>query len=452
MRRSIAALLVVFVVVLAGIFVWYTTRTRSSEAQANLLEEQSKSSKMIPVQFVVKPPTGTPENQPLFISGSAPTMGNWREDGARLDRQPDGTYAGTIELMSGVEYAFKINRGTWSTVERGPNNAEIDNHTCRAEAGKPCEVAVATWVDNGQTIPGRQTTAGTIVVTKKFPSKLLNNERDIAIYLPPDYDASEEARYPVLYMQDGQNLFNEATSFQGIEWKMDETAQRLVQSKQIQPLIIVGIYNTEWRNAEFTPLGMNTGDPAKNPTPRGDLYGRFIVEELKPFIDRSYRTMPDREHTAVGGSAQGGLITTFIAKQHKDVFGSVALCSPWLRSPDASGKILTGGFAGPWMKQARWYVDYGAKGSGAGYPPNTRHEDASKPEVVQNALTDGQELNRAFDSAGLVKGKDYSYSEVPDGTFNETGWQSRVEPMLMFLFKSPATGAPATGPTAAAAR
>ena len=323
MRRVLLPLFAVFILVMAGILVWYLTRAHSSEAQAAQLEQQSKSSKMIPVQFIVKPPAGTPENQSLFISGSAPSMGNWREDGARLDRQGDGTYAGTIELMSGVEYAFKVNRGTWGTVERGANNAEIDNHTCRPEEGKPCEVTVATWVDNGKGIPGRQTTTGTIIVTKKFPSKLLNNQRDIVVYLPPDYEASEEARYPVLYVQDGQNLFNEATSFQQIEWKMDETAQRLIQSKQIQPIIIVGIYNTEWRNAEFTPPGMNTGDPKNNPTPRGDQYGRFVVEELKPFIDHSYRTIPDREHTAVAGSAQGGLITMYLAKQHKDVFGNV---------------------------------------------------------------------------------------------------------------------------------
>jgi enterochelin esterase-like enzyme len=256
-----------------------------------------------------------------------------------------------------------------------------------------------------------------------------------------------------MYVQDGQNLFNEATSFNGVdEWKMDETTQRLIQARQIQPIIIVGIYNTEWRNAEFTPPGMNTGDPAKNPTPRGDLYGRFVVEELKPFIDRSYRTIPDREHTAVAGSAQGGLITMYLAKQHKDAFGAVALCSPWLRCPDGSSKLLSSDFAGPWMKQTRWYVDYGAKGGGAGYPPNTRHETADKPEVVANALADGHELTQAFDSAGLTKGRDYSYTEVPDGTFNEPGWQSRVEPMLMFLFKAGAatTTAPASQPTAAA--
>ena len=140
----------------------------------------------------------------------------------------------------------------------------------------------------------------------------------------------------------------------------------------------------------------------------------------------------------------------YLAKQHKDVFGNVALCSPWLRCPDASAKILSGDFAGPWMKQTRWYVDFGAKGGGAGYPPNTKHEVAESPDVVANALADGHELVQAFDSAGLSKGKDYTYIEVPDGTFNETGWQSRVEQMLTFLFKAGPSSAPASQPTAAA--
>jgi enterochelin esterase-like enzyme len=246
-------------------------------------------------------------------------------------------------------------------------------------------------------------------------------------------------------MQDGQNLFNEATSFNGIEWKMDETAQRLIQSNAISPMIIVGIYNTEQRTPEFTPPNMGTGAKGELAKPRGDAFGKFIVEELKPFIDARYRTMPDRAHTAIGGSAMGGLASLYIAKAHGEVFGAVAVCSPWLRAPDGQAKLMPDfGNNTQWLKRTRFYIDMGTAGGGAGYPPNTDPKDVSKPQVAQDALNDARALVAAFDSAGLQRGKDYVYEEVP-GEFNEPAWQTRVEPMLKALYPP---GAPATQPSA----
>jgi enterochelin esterase-like enzyme len=444
MKKTIATALGAFGAALAGIGIWYWTHTSRAQAEADEMDARQKSAKLVNVKFVVKPPAETPADQDLYLSGSAPTMGNWEAAGVRLERQADGTYGKTIELMTGVEYAFKVNRGSWGTVERGPNMADVENHRFSAAEGKPVEVVVAAWVDGGKGT-GRVTLTGTVVTHPKIDSKLLNNVRDIAVYLPPGYDAAdgEERRFPVLYMMDGQNLFNSATSFNTIEWQMDETAQRLIQANQVQPIIIVGVYNTEWRNAEFTPPGMKTNDP-KNPEAKGDLYGRFLVEEVKPLIDQRYRTLSDRENTAIGGSAQGGLITLLVAKNHKDVFGKVALCSPWLRAPDGNAKVLPEYATGAWMKGTRWYVDVGTAGAGAGYPPFTTHENASNPQAAQNALADVRELVAAFDSNGLVRGSDYVYEEISGGEYNEPAWQKRVEPLLTALFK--ATGTPTTQP------
>src|SRR5205085_1778684 len=147
------------------------------------------------------------------------------------------------------------------------------------------------------------------------------------VYVPPDYEKQTDQRYPVLYMNDGQNLFDGATSFAGIEWRVDETAEHLIAAKQIEPVIIVGIYNglTE-RSVEFAPPSM-ASDAAKG---RGDLYAKFVVEEVKPFIDKTYRTNPDRAHTALAGGSHGGLMALHVAKQSPQTFGQLGLFSPWM--------------------------------------------------------------------------------------------------------------------------
>src|SRR5262249_13526756 len=157
-----------------------------------------------------------------------------------LKRQDDGKYHGSAQVMSGIEHAFKVTRGTWSTVERAADGSDIANHTFTAANPEKLEVAVASWVDHGKSIPGRITMTGDIRQHKKFHSEFLKNDRTIIVFLPPGYEDDESKRFPVLYMHDGQNLFDEATSFQGIEWKVDETAQRLITAGKIQPIIIVG--------------------------------------------------------------------------------------------------------------------------------------------------------------------------------------------------------------------
>jgi len=260
MKKTVASLLGVFAVGMLGIGGWYVMHNQRADAEASQADARKDAAKMIPVEIVVKAPAETPDNQFIYVCGSAPNMGNWQaEAGVPLQKKPDGTWVGTVELMNGVSYAFKVNRGTWSTVERGARDEEVPNHDFVAENAKPVQVTVDAWVDHGKSTPGRQTNSGAIIVHNKFPSKQLALPRDVVVYLPPDYDTSEDRRYPVLYMQDGQNLFNEATSFNGIEWKMDETAQRLIQGNAIQPIIIVGIYNTEQRTPEFTPPNMGTG-------------------------------------------------------------------------------------------------------------------------------------------------------------------------------------------------
>ncbi len=434
-KQTVGVLFSLFLIVMAGIGVWYFLHTSQVEAAADAQTARKDAAKMVPVQFIVKAPSDTPDNQLIYICGSAPNMGNWQaETGLPLEKKPDGKWVGTVELMNGVNYAFKVNRGTWGTVEKGANDQEVENHDVVVEANKPVEVTVSSWADHGKSVPGRITMIPGIIVHNQFPSKYLAMKRNVVVLLPPDYESAEERRYPVLYMQDGQNLFNEATSFNGIEWKMDETAHRLMQANQVSPAIIVGVFNTELRNSEYTPPGMSTND-AKHPDSKADAYGKFLVEELKPFVDARYRTMKEREHTAIGGSAMGGLVSIYVAETHPDVFGAVAVCSPWLRSPDGQKKLLPELMnEAKFVRGTRWYIDMGTKGNGAGYPPITDPAKVSDPQVASTALADVHELTAAFDSAGLRKGQDYVYEEVQGAEFNEPAWQSRVEPLLKAIF------------------
>jgi len=131
---------------------------------------------------------------------------------------------------------------------------------------------------------------------RKFPSAILGYERDLIVWLPPNYANELDRRYPVLYAHDGQNLFDPATAFAGVAWQLHETAARLIHEKKIEPMIIVGLANTMGRLEEYT-------------TKRGHKYAAFLIDEVKPFIDKTYLTLPSRQHTSLLGSSLGGLIS-----------------------------------------------------------------------------------------------------------------------------------------------
>lgn len=165
------------------------------------------------------------------------------------------------------------------------------------------------------------TVTGVLKVRERVYSPQLKNRRDIFVHLPPSYTEETDRRYPVLYMHDGQNLFDEQKSFAG-EWRVDETMQRL-SAIQIEA-IIVGVPNMEKeRLAEYSPFD----DPRHGPG-RGDRYLAFLAETLKPMIDRDFRTLPAREHTGIMGSSMGGLISLYGFFHRPDTFGLAGVMSP----------------------------------------------------------------------------------------------------------------------------
>lgn len=244
---------------------------------------------------------------------------------------------------------------------------------------------------------------------RQFVSELLPARRDVIISLPPDY-FSGSRRYPVLYLQDGQNLFDGSTSFiKGSFWDVQTTADRLIGEGAIEPLIVVGIYNTGVeRLAEYTPMRDRSLGGGK-----GSLYGRLLVEELKPWVDGTYRTLDGPEETGVGGSSLGGLESLYIGLTWPEVFGRLAVLSPSV-----------------------WW----GKGEMLRYVRRTRPEP--RPRIwLDIGLSEGpamikrcDELHRLLERRGWRSGKEMRYLRVSGGRHNEDAWAKRVDPFLRFLF------------------
>src|SRR4051794_40659681 len=172
----------------------------------------------------------------------------------------------------------------------------------------------------------KETRRGTLDHIPGFHSEVLGNDRNITIYLPPGYNDRDDVRYPVLYMHDGQNLFEPERAFiPGQHWRVAEAADETIGGRTARPMIIVGIDNTgSSRIDEYTP----TNDAARHGGGKADDYGRMIIEELKPIIDAKYRTLTDAPNTALGGSSLGGLATLHLGLTHPDVFANLAVLSP----------------------------------------------------------------------------------------------------------------------------
>lgn len=273
------------------------------------------------VTFVVQSlPAYTPVTDSLYIAGS---FNGWEPGSAAhmLHKNAQGKWAITLDAQaSGTTIKFKFTRGSWATVEKGASGEEISDRSYTFGGAANVDVSILNWADNSG--GGNSTAASNVkIISTNFFIPQLNRTRRIWMYFPPDYETSAR-NYPVIYMHDGQNLFDAGTSFSG-EWEVDETLNKLASEGKSVPLV-VGIDNGgSFRIGEYTPWA-NTqyggGD--------GDKYMSFIVETLKPFIDQNYRTLSDRDNTALLGSSLGGLISQFGALKYQHVFGKAGLFSP----------------------------------------------------------------------------------------------------------------------------
>ena len=276
----------------------------------------------------------------------------------------------------------------------------------RVFRAQPTRAAPAEQVSGG-------TVTGDLRVHRGVPSQYLQHARDVFVWLPPGYREGT-ARYPVLYMHDGNNCFDARSAFLGREWGADEVADGLIRAGRMSPVIIVGVANSPARLEEYTWVaGTQGGHPAGG---EGQHYARFLALELKPFIDRTYRTKPGRESTAVMGSSLGGLESLYIGIHHADTFGMIGVVSPslwwsdWAALTDVKAIGTT----------LRIWLDMGA------------HEGDPSEQAVN--VTNTRAMKRQLVARGYREGVTLGYCEDPDGSHDEPSWSRRLPAIFTFLF------------------
>jgi len=322
-----------------------------------------------------------------------------------MHKNTDGKWEITLAAQPDLtNISYKFTRGSWPTVEKGASGEELPNRAFTFGNGETVHIIIYNWADNGG--GGSTAQANVSVMSTDFYMPQLDRNRKIWLYLPPDYETSG-LNYPVLYMHDGQNLFDALTAFAG-EWEVDETLNSLAGQGYKVP-IVIGIENGgTYRLGEYTPW-VNTQYGGGE----GEKYMQFIVETLKPYVDQHYRTLPDRGNTALMGSSLGGLISHFGALNYQDVFSKAGLFSPsyWFSDSIWSFTHLTGK-----QDDMRFYQLCGDN-EGAG------------------VTEDMQRMNDSLLSLGFPQDKIFN-KIIPGGQHNETLWREAFGEAYLWLFNS----------------
>lgn len=302
---------------------------------------------------------------------------------------------------------------TWTTgniwVATWPNSAgDVDVKPLFNDStwsvGANYRVKAGTTVD---VYPFFGTQNGTTAIVNNFWSPQLQNSRKLIVYLPPSYQENPDKRYPVLYMHDGQNLFDPATSSYGTEWRVDETINSAVRAGQMDEVIVVGMYNTGAnRIYEYTPCC-----DAQYGGGGADLYERFVIDTVKPYVDSNYRTLSAKANTAIMGSSLGGLVSCYIARRNPTVFSKAGCMSSsfwWnneaftIQVEQAIGKV-----------PVKFYIDAGTSSDG---------------------LPQTQRMNSALVADGYAQGADLYFVTAQGASHNEASWAARVGTPLSYLF------------------
>lgn len=315
---------------------------------------------------------------------------SWAADAPMATVAPE-TFAVTVRFAAadGPVLAWKPRlNGTWA---RGPNYT----------VARGTETHI---YPHFQVVSGQVSTFRSSFVSRNAP-----NARPIYVYLPPTAVENTAARFPVVYMHDGQNLFDPSLAFGGVAWEIDQAVDRAAEDGSFAEPIVVGVGNTAARGNELTP----TRDASEGFGGDGDAYLRMITDEIKPLIDAQFKTLPDRAHTAILGSSLGGLISAHAGVMRSDAFGLVGAMSPstWWDNRVILREVPLLGAVRP----LRVYIDSGDSG-----PSN---------DDVTNTAT----LATAWENAGYRRDQELRYRVVAGDRHEEAAWQRRVPGAFAFL-------------------
>jgi len=360
---------------------------------ALLLSSYLSAQHSLRIELKNKPLSHT--NDSLYIAGS---FNGWNPGVNAFQTASNGIQFAEIKGIPTGTFEYKITRGSWSSVETAANGSSISNRFLYISSDTVVTISIEAWTDD---FPGRPPVStrskNVFVADTAFLIPQLNRKRRIWVYLPEDY-AFSKRKYPVLYMQDGQNLFDVQTSSYG-EWGVDEMMDSVRLGKQC---IIVGIdHGDSKRLTEYNPYTSKFG------AGEGDAYVDFLVTTLKPYIDKTFRTKPLKESTFIAGSSMGGLISLYAVLKYPSVFGVAGIFSPafWI-APDLKKKIDSTGH----LNSAVYFV-------------------CGEKEGVQMQ----SEMKQVYEQLKQKGTKKLYYKQVKEGMHNEGFWRSEMYDFFRWL-------------------
>ena len=348
---------------------------------------------------------GAKANDDIYIAGN---FNDWNPADHDSKLKP---FAGArrIVVFNDVDtghYEFKFTRGSWDKVETTAKGEGIENRTVEIQGDTTFELTIAGWKDDFPDKPIPNTASANVhVIDTTFFMPQLNRYRRIWIYLPASYNQTKNKTYPVLYMHDGQNLFNRQTAAFNEEWGVDECLDTL--SKQLtKECIVVGIDNGgDKRMTEYNPY-----DDEKYGKGEGKQYLEFVATTLKTYIDKNYRTQKDAQHTFIAGSSMGGLISLYALVQYPNLFGGAGIFSPsfWL-----TPQLYTDVANAKWQKGFHIYFYAGEKES----------------------VTMVRDIKKMFNIIQQKKCCEMQDVTFPLGQHNEKYWREEFDDFYRWLMK-----------------
>ena len=355
------------------------------------------------VTFIInKLPDNHNYNNNIYISGD---FEGWSggKDQFKLKKNKTNYFITVHRFNESIKFKFTL--GSWDAVECDVKGNSIDNRVYNySKLPDSVNIQITNWLDSKSIVKKSTSTNNVHVFSERFKMPQLNRERKIWIYLPPNYENSRK-KFPVLYLQDGQNMFDDTTSFAG-EWQVDETLNKLSKTKGLN-LIVVAIENGgDKRLSEYSPW-----ENKKYGIAEGEAYLEFIVHTLKPAIDKAYRTKTAANHTAIMGSSMGGLISHYAGLKYPKIFAKVGVFSPSFWYAD---EIFNFTKTHAHLKHLEMYYVVGAQ-EGEDMVQNTE----SMMEIMK---TNGFSEHNLF------------LKVVPNGTHSESLWRTEFEEAISWLF------------------
>ena len=358
------------------------------------------------IRFEITTAAPLPAGEQVFISGDTAAFGNWDPSSFALTREKDNLWTRTLPLPVDKPVHYKLTRGSWASEEvDGNGTVPEDKILLPGEQDFTVQLWVHHWKDLRMGPPPQIT--GNYDILENVESKILGNRRTVLVWKPESYTTDTKKRYPVIYIQDGQQIFNPQTSTWGTAWDIDDWCTNLIQAKVIPEVIVVAPYCTEAREAEY------------NPDESGKDYIQFIREELMDRINADFRTLTGPENTTIAGASLGGLISFYAAWKHPDVFSKAACLSPALAF-NGSTACTDAVKKSEKKPDARFFIYCGNGDS-----------------VEQRLLPDVRAMVELLKKKNMKEGTDFLFIEDETAHHDEIAWRQHADEWLKFLLNEP---------------